>query len=240
VIYERYGRARDQLVDEADLDRCRGQPGAADRDVLIGRVERRSGLLGHRCLGEPGVALNAVKRAAEDDLRDRAPHVGERGPELVVAHRRIRLPHQHGLVQPAAAQTAAELACLRDVETKLLVVRGRPPERALAAGDKAVHRDTHRVDQHGFTLIGPERRTMIAMTFTIELDIGLSFLLQAALPQLVTDCERRKLIVVGDPSDRTAIADAALRSRKRNLVRATSQHRRAFAHVCAGGRRGVA
>jgi len=27
---------------------------------------------------------------------------------------------------------------------------------------------------------------MIAMKFTIELDIGLSFLLQAALPQLVT------------------------------------------------------
>ena len=49
---------------------------------------------------------------------------------------------------------------------------------------------------------------MIVMTFTIELDIGLSFLLQAALPQLVTDRET-KLIVVGGPSDRTAIADAA-------------------------------
>lgn len=45
--------------------------------------------------------------------------------------------------------------------------------------DKAVHRDAHRVDQHGFKLIAPERRTMIAMKFTIELDIGLSFLLQA-------------------------------------------------------------
>jgi hypothetical protein len=56
---------------------------------------------------------------------------------------------------------------------------------------------------------------MIAMKFTIELDIGLSFLLQAALPQLVTDRET-KLIVVGGPSDRTAIADAALRFRKRN------------------------
>jgi hypothetical protein len=30
---------------------------------------------------------------------------------------------------------------------------------------------------------------MIAMRFTIELDIRLSCLLQAALPQLVTDCE---------------------------------------------------
>jgi hypothetical protein len=51
---------------------------------------------------------------------------------------------------------------------------------------------------------------MIAMKFTIELDIGLSVLLQAALPQLVTDRET-KLIVVGGPSDRTAIADAALK-----------------------------
>jgi hypothetical protein len=52
---------------------------------------------------------------------------------------------------------------------------------------------------------------MIAMKFTIELDIGLSFLLQAALPRLVTDRETT-LIVVGGPSDRTAIAGAALRS----------------------------
>ena len=55
---------------------------------------------------------------------------------------------------------------------------------------------------------------MIAMTFTIELDIGLSVLLQAALPQLVTDLET-KLIVVGGPNDRTATADAAMRSRER-------------------------
>src|SRR3954452_3697511 len=64
-----------QLVDQAELDRRRrrrGQAGAADRDVLVGRVDRRSGLLGHRRLGEPGVALNAVERAAEDDLRDSA------------------------------------------------------------------------------------------------------------------------------------------------------------------------
>ncbi len=52
---------------------------------------------------------------------------------------------------------------------------------------------------------------MIVMKLTIELDIGLSFLLQAALPQLVTDRET-KLIVVGGPSDRTAIADAAPRA----------------------------
>jgi hypothetical protein len=47
------------------------------------------------------------------------------------------------------------------------------------------------------------------------------YLLQAALPQLVTDREM-KLIVVGGPSDRTAIAGAALRSRKRNAERHTT------------------
>jgi hypothetical protein len=35
-----------QLVDEAELDRLSGQAGAADRDILVSRVERRSGLLG--------------------------------------------------------------------------------------------------------------------------------------------------------------------------------------------------
>ncbi|HWI74071.1 MAG TPA: hypothetical protein VNT55_19075, partial [Baekduia sp.] len=40
----------------------------------------------------------------------------------------------------------------------------------------------HRVDQHGFKLVAPQRRTMIAMKFTIERDIGLSSLVQAALP----------------------------------------------------------
>src|SRR5215217_1896978 len=180
-----------QLVDESELDRCRGQAGAADPDVLISCFERGTGLLGHRPRSEPGVALNAVERAAEDDLRDRAPGVGERGVELAVAHRRIRLPHQHRLVQPAAAQKAAKLAHLRQVETKQLLVRGPPLERALAVGDKAVHRDAHRVDQHGFKLIAPERRTMIAMKFTIELEMGLSFLLQPALSQLVTDRETK-------------------------------------------------
>src|SRR5215207_671130 len=70
-------------------------------------------------------------------------------------------------------------------KTKQLLARGRPPECALAVGDEAVHRNAHRVDQHDFKLVAPERRTIIAMRFAIELDIGLSFLLQAALP-LVT------------------------------------------------------
>jgi hypothetical protein len=77
-------------------------------------------------------------------------------------HRRARChaatdpsPTPQGLVQPAAAQKAAELACLRDVETKLLLVRVRPPDPALPVGDNAVHRNAHRVDQHGFRLIAP-------------------------------------------------------------------------------------
>src|SRR5204862_1041855 len=90
-------------------------------------------------------------RATEDDLRDRAPDVGERGPQLIFAQRWIRLPDQHRLVKPAAEQIAAELADLREVETKQLLARDRPGERALAVGDKAVHRDAHRVDQHAFS-----------------------------------------------------------------------------------------
>jgi len=60
------------------------------------------------------------------------------------------------------------------VEAKLLLPGDAPAERALAVGDEAVHRDAHRVDQHRFELIAPERRTMLAMKFTIELDIVLS------------------------------------------------------------------
>jgi hypothetical protein len=81
-----------QLVDEAELDRRRGQAGAADLDVLVGRVECRGDLFGERRLGEPGVALDTVERAAEDDLRERAPDVGEGVRILVVAQRRIGLP----------------------------------------------------------------------------------------------------------------------------------------------------
>jgi hypothetical protein len=67
--------------------------------------------------------LHGVERAAEDDLRDRAVGVGERGLELALAERRIRLPHEQGLVQPAADNEAADLTCLLGVEAKLLVVR---------------------------------------------------------------------------------------------------------------------
>ena len=51
-----------QLVDEAKLHRSRGQAGAADLHVLVGRVERRGDLLGQWRLGEAGVALDAVER----------------------------------------------------------------------------------------------------------------------------------------------------------------------------------
>jgi hypothetical protein len=94
---------------------------------------------------------------------------------------------------------AAELACLREVETKLLLIGIRPPERALAVRDKAVHRDAHRIDQHGFQLIAPERQTIFVTTFTIELEIGLSFLLRAALPLASDPIAKLELIVVGGP-----------------------------------------
>src|SRR3954469_17618935 len=43
-----------QLVDEPELDRSRGQAGAADLDVLIGRTERRGDLFGEWRLSEAG------------------------------------------------------------------------------------------------------------------------------------------------------------------------------------------
>jgi hypothetical protein len=60
------------------------------------------------------------------------------------------------------------------VEPKLLLGGGRPPKPPRTVSDEAVHRDAHRVDQHGFELIAPEGRTMIAMKLTIELEIVLS------------------------------------------------------------------
>src|ERR1700712_2291010 len=165
-----------QLVDESELERLRGQAGTADRDVTVCRVERYSDLLGHRPLGEPGVTRNAVECAAEDDLRDAAPDVGELDPERVGAYGRIRLPRQHGLVQPAAAEIAAEPAYLRGVKTKLLLVRNRPRKAARAVVDEAVHRDAYRVDQHGFDPFATERQ----MVFVVDLDIG-SVRLRAAL-----------------------------------------------------------
>jgi hypothetical protein len=59
------------------------------------------------------------------------------------------------------------------MEAKQLLVRDSPPEPALAVGDEAVHRNAHRVDQQGFTLTAPERRTIVVMKFVIVLEIGL-------------------------------------------------------------------
>ena len=56
---------------------------------------------------------------------------------------------------------------------------------------------------------------MIAMKITIERDIGLSVLLQAALPQLVTDRET-KTHRRGRSKGLYGHRRAALRSRKRN------------------------
>src|SRR5262249_23501619 len=75
------------------------------------------------------------------------PGVGEGGVELGAAHRRVRLPDEHRLVELAAAEEGAELADLLEVEAKQLFVGDRPLEVAVAVGDEAVHRDAHRVDQ---------------------------------------------------------------------------------------------
>nr|WP_259311291.1 hypothetical protein [Capillimicrobium parvum] len=102
--------------------------------MLVGRVERRGGLLGQWRLGEPGVPLHAAERPAEHDLRDRAPDVGERRPGLGFPHRRVHLPHQHRLVEHGAEQEATDLAVQLGVETEQLVARGRranPPSRSV-------------------------------------------------------------------------------------------------------------
>jgi hypothetical protein len=59
---------------------------------------------------------------------------------------------------------------------------------------------------------------MIAMKFTIELDIALSFLLRAALPQLVTDRET-KTHRRGRAKRSYGHCRRRLRSRKRNPLR---------------------
>ena len=79
---------------------------------------------------------------------------------------------------------------------------------------------------------------MIAMKFTIELDIGLSFLLQAALPQLVTDRETkthrrgRSKRSYGHCRRRTEIPEAEPRA---GNIPAPTRIRA----VCAGGTRGI-
>jgi hypothetical protein len=67
------------------------------------------------------------------------------------------------------------------MEAKQLLIRDRPPEPALAVGDKAVHRNAHRRDQQGFELDAPERRTIVVIKFLIEPEIGLLFPLKSLL-----------------------------------------------------------
>jgi hypothetical protein len=98
------------------------------------------------------------------------------------------------------------------MEAKQLLVRVTPPEPALAVGDEAVHRNAHGVDQQGFELVAPKRRTMVVMKFTIELEIRLFFPLVSALPKLKTDRNTTTHRVDG-PSNSTAIVGAAPRSR---------------------------
>ena len=77
---------------------------------------------------------------------------------------------------------------------------------------------------------------MIAMKFTIELDIGLSLLLQAALPQLVTDRETkthrrgRSKRSYGHCRRRTEIPEA---EPQRHTPRAEQGHRCQATEGCA-------
>jgi hypothetical protein len=57
-----------QLVDEAEPDRCCGQAGAADRDVLAGRVERRSDLLGQPAAQQIAAELQGHKQSKSVNL----------------------------------------------------------------------------------------------------------------------------------------------------------------------------
>src|SRR5919108_4583132 len=70
----------------------------------------------------------------------------------------VRLKTTFGIAHQTSAN--ADLASLsrRDgsvSHTKQLLARGRPLERALAVRDKAVHRNAHRVDQHGYRALLP-------------------------------------------------------------------------------------
>src|SRR5215208_6768457 len=112
----------DQVQSNVFGDRRQVRRAAADDD----RMAEHAQLVDEAELEGLRGQAGAAERAAEDGLRERAPGVGERGPELVVAHRRVRLPPQHRLVEPAAEQVAAELSNLREVETKELVAGGPP------------------------------------------------------------------------------------------------------------------
>ena len=50
---------------------------------------------------------------------------------------------------PSPRDDEAGAAYPREVEAEQLVARDAPSELAVAVGDEAVHRDAHRVDQHG-------------------------------------------------------------------------------------------
>src|SRR3712207_8789083 len=70
--------------------------------------------------GEPGVALDARERAAEHDLRDRVPDVGERGVVLGLPHRRVRLPHEHRSEEHTSElQSRQYLVCRLLLEKKI-------------------------------------------------------------------------------------------------------------------------
>jgi hypothetical protein len=127
------------------IDHPRAEPPGLDqmqRDVFGDRrQERRAATDDDRIaehaqlIDKAGVALDTGERTAEDDLWDRAPDVGERRPELGLAQRRIRLPHQHRVVKPAAEQIAKrQTMIVTTFSIELDTVVGSPSDRTAVAG----------------------------------------------------------------------------------------------------------
>src|SRR5215212_719804 len=152
---------RPVLVYLVEPDERRRQPGAAYGDVLAVLRLEPGDLLGRIVARQPRVALDRIQRRREHDLRRGLPDAGELALDL--GHRRLvppRLPRPHRLVQPAPVELDAHPGGLSVVEPVQLLVRRRPPERAVRPGDVAVQRDAHRIDQlsHRRVIVpGPER-----------------------------------------------------------------------------------
>ena len=116
-----------QLVDEAELDRRRSQAGATDLDVLVGHVERRGDLLGHRRLGEPGVAgrcrvrLKRTFGIAHQTSANAAPASLSRSDGSV--------SHTSIVVQLAGTRRAAGRSCRRPPSPPVERPRGEADQR---------------------------------------------------------------------------------------------------------------
>jgi hypothetical protein len=155
---------------------ARGERGRA----RTSRKRRRQAQSGIRRPGYP-YGTTELRVTIPDDVAERlASEAAERGTSAEdLARRRRTRPRARCRASKDPSPTeawsrtacgptdAAELAYLRDVETEQLLARDRPPKRTLAVGDKAVHRDAHRVDQHRSERIAAARHRMIAVKLSV-------------------------------------------------------------------------